>query len=287
MPEATSVGALYLERLTERDLRLLAGDGSEGAARLRAEPGRILERIGSAEVYDALFAPWVEEPFVLASPLLVFSVLLAQTARELAERGHIREWIGPGQRVPVFDVEGPRAFAEDPLRRLFLAEILASYTHVASGSLLVRTRRGWTRRRFSELDPVRLAELVEVVPPAERPIVYRRLGDLALFLSGVFPDHVDARLFRPVQVERLTRLLGLELPEPDGALGLLERLGRHAYGMAAEAVGLAPHALPPSGTAGLATVLLEMPERFADARRLLFALTERHLFPQRERWFGP
>ena len=105
MPEATGVGTLYLERLSERDLRLLAGsEGPGAAARLRAEPARICERIASPEVYDALFAPWVEEPFVLASPLLVFSVLLAQTARELAERTHIREWIGPGRRVPVFDV---------------------------------------------------------------------------------------------------------------------------------------------------------------------------------------
>jgi len=280
VPEATGVGTLYLERLSERDLRLLAGsEGPGAAARLRAEPARICERIASPEVYDALFAPWVEEPFVLASPLLVFSVLLAQTARELAERTHIREWIGPGRRVPVFDVEGPRAFAEDPLRRLFLAEVLASYTHVVSGSLLVRTRRGWARRRFSELDPVRLAELLEVVPAFERPLVYRRLGDLALFLTGVFPDHVGERLFRPIQVERITRLLGTELGAPaDGAVGLLERLGRHAYGMAAEGIG-AP-------AAGLASVLAEMPERFADARRLLFVLTEHHLFPRRERWFG-
>lgn len=281
MPEATTVGALYLERLSERDLRLLAeAEGPEGAARLRAEPGRLPQRIDSPEVYDALFAPWVDEPFVLASPLLVFSVLLAQTARELGRSTHISEWIGPGRRVPVFDVEGPRAFAEDPLRRLFLAEVLASYARVVSGSLLVRTRRGWARRRFSELDPVRLAELLEVVPPFERPMVYRRLGDLALFLTGVFPDHVGKRLFRPIQVERITRLLGAELgpAADDGAVGLLERLGRHAYGVAAEGIE-AP-------AAGLAAVLAEMPARFTDARRLLFVLTERHLFPRRERWFG-
>lgn len=279
MPEATVVGTLYLERLSERDLRLLARGGPEAVARLRAAPERVVEAIGSPEVYDALFAPWVEEPFVLASPLLVFSVLLAQTARELGGSTHIREWIGPGRRVPVFDVEGPRAFAEDPLRRLFLAEVLASYTHVVSGSLLVRTRRGWARRRFSELDPVRLAELLEVVPPVERPMVYRRLGDLALFLTGVFPDHVGERLFRPIQVERITRILGAELgASADGAVGLLERVGRHAYGVAAEGIE--------ARAAGLASVLVEMPERFADARRLLFVLTEHHLFPRRERWFG-
>src|SRR5256885_13132420 len=38
--------------------------------------------------------------------------------------------------------------------RLFLAELLASYTNVASGSTLVKTSRGWPRHRFSELDPM-------------------------------------------------------------------------------------------------------------------------------------
>ena len=81
-------------------------------------------------------------------------------------------------------------FAADG-RRLFLTELLTSYTRVASGSTYVRTARGWRRRRFSELDPLRLASLLDAVPEAERPGIYRRLGDLALFLTGVFPDRTD------------------------------------------------------------------------------------------------
>ncbi len=73
------------------------------------------------------------------------------------------------------------------MRRLFLAELLSSYTHVASGTVWAKSGGRWRRRRFSELDPVQLARLAEVVPDWERLAVYRRLGDLALFLTGVFP----------------------------------------------------------------------------------------------------
>ena len=47
--------------------------------------------------------------------------------------------------------------------RFFFVELLASYTHVVSGSTWTATRRGWRRRRFSELDPVQLAGLLGVV----------------------------------------------------------------------------------------------------------------------------
>jgi hypothetical protein len=269
----------YLARLTEPDLRFLTvttGGRADSVARLRDEPARIQELIGRSEVFDALFAPWSEHPFALASPFLVFSVLMEGTARELGSTGFVYEWVGPRQRIPVFDVDALRGFLDDPMRR-------ASYTHVVSGSVWFRDRRGWSRRRFSELDPVRLAALLEVVPDTERIAVYKRLGDLALFLTGVFPDAAD-RLFRPVQIERLERMLAEimsardDVPEePPGAVGLLQRVGRRSYRAVAHVI----HG-PEFDTAA---VLRHVAERFSDARRVLNFLTDRHLFPVRDMWF--
>ncbi len=284
---------LYLERLSDRDLAFLAGavggfrGSAEAVARLRAEPARIDELIGRSEVFDALFAPWSDHPFVHASPFLVFSVLLTATARTLEDAPFVWEWIGPRQRLPVFAVGPLRTFLNDVRRRVFLADVLASYTHVASGVVWVRGRRGWARRRFNELDPGRLAGLLDVVGPAERPAVYRRLGDLALFLSGVFPDFAAERLFRPVQVQRLERLLEQmrdgpeEEPEPPpGGIGLLERLGRRSYRMALAAA--------PEPRTDLVRALEEIAHEFSQARRVLNVLTDTRLFPRREEWFaGP
>lgn len=283
-------GRVWLERLSEHDLAFLATaaggyrTAAEGVAHLRSEPARIEELVGRSEVFDALFAPWAELPFAQASPFLVFSVLLAGTARELESAPFVREWIGPSRRLPVFDTGSLRAFLDDPLRRILLADVLASFTSVVSGAVWVRGRRGWTKRRFNELDPGRLVALLDVVPDAERPIVYRRLGDLALFLSGVFPDFVAERLGGPVQVERLERALaaspglGGDAPdEPPGAIGLLERLGRGSY--RAALAGL------PEPHPDLVRALEALTDRFSEARRVLNVLTDRHLYPVRGDWF--
>ena len=288
---ATGSGRLFLERLTDRDLALLASatGGSprvaEGVERLRSDPARIGHLLDSPEVFDALFAPWTEpasQPLAVAGPFLVFSVLLAGTARQLASRPFVREWIGPRERIPVFDVQPLRRFLDDAGRRIFLADLLASYTRVASGAVWIRDRRGWSKRRFSDLDPVRLLALLDVVPESERASVYRRLGDVALFLSGVFPDFVSQRLFGPVQAERLERAVATPgsagVPqEAPGAIGLLERLGRGAYSVVL--------AHSPRPRIDLGRALEEVAERFADARRVLNVLTDTHLFPNRAEWF--
>src|SRR5205814_4888147 len=104
------------------------------------------------------------------------------------------------------DAPALRDFLADTARRLFLAELLASFTRVASGRYRVRVAGRARTRRFSELDPVRLAGLLDAVPEAERPGVYRRLGDVSLFLTGVFPDYATAaHALGPVNAARLLR----------------------------------------------------------------------------------
>ena len=118
---------------------------------------------------------------------------------------HVTERTGPRQRVPLFDAPALRDFLGSPARRFFLAELLGSFTRVASGRYRVRGGGRMRTRRFSELDPVRLAGLLDGVPDAERPGVYRRLGDVCLFLSGVFPDYATLYGVGPAQVARLLR----------------------------------------------------------------------------------
>jgi len=145
---------------------------------------------------------------------------------------------------------------------------------------MVQPRRGWRRRRFSELDPLRLVELAELLPEAERPSVYRRLGDLALFLTGVFPDYAAERLVVERdrrQLERTLEAADREAAERHDGLWLLERLGRRAYRVAQRST---------DGSATMAKVLVDVSENFAAARRVLNFLTDRYLFPLRQRWFG-
>lgn len=272
------VGRLYLEHLTDADLALLAGL-QEPDDRPPADPDGIPGRLDSPALYQRLFRTPGRDPLLQGSPFLIFSVLVHRVVRDLGRASFVDEWVGVGQRVPVFDVAVLREFGGDSMRRLFLSELLASYTQVASGTLVVRTGRGWRRRRFSELDPVRMVELAEIVPPAERPAVCRRLGDLSLFLSGIFPDYAAERLISERERGRLARRLTVAGPQREfrDGVSLLETLGRRAYRVAQQA----------TTREGVMTgVLAEVAENFATARRLLNLLTDRYLFPLRRQWFG-
>ncbi|HEX3630690.1 MAG TPA: hypothetical protein VHW91_09490 [Candidatus Dormibacteraeota bacterium] len=199
------IAGLYLEHLTDSDLGLL--EAASQRPTVRREPEALLGALDDPAAYRAVFNQPGRDPLFQASPFLLFSLLIHRAARDLTQASFVDEWIGPRQRVPVFDVTGLREFGAEPARRFFLAELLASYTHVASGSVLVQTRRGWRRRRFSELDPLRLIELAELLPEQERPSVYRRLGDLALFLTGIFPDYAAERLVVNRERQQLERAL--------------------------------------------------------------------------------
>lgn len=280
----------YLEHLTEGDVRLLArimepGESEEEASfHLRSEPASLERALEERAVYEHLFSAHRErDPLLVASPFLVFAVSVHRAALELQRSTFVSEWVGPNERLPVLDAGTLSDFLASPQHRLFLAELLASYTHVASGALWVRSTRGWRRQRFSELDPVRLAALLEVVSEEERPGVYRRLGDLALFLTGVFPDHTSTSALGPVAMQRLLRAgarVGLERDAEGGSLALLERLGERWYRAACAEAGR-------PWTRSL-SVVASVAARYRDARRALNFIAERYLFPHRNRWFaGP
>ena len=273
------VGQLYLEHLTDADLGVLAAAGEAGDAAGR-DPQRIEGLIDSPALFRRLFRTAGRDPLLQGSPFLLFAVLVHRTIRDLGQASFVEEWVGPRQRVPVFDVSGLRDFGADPLRRFFLAELLASYTHVRSGSVLVQTRRGWRRRHFSELDPIRLIELAELLPEPERVSVYRRLGDLSLFLTGVFPDYAAERLVVERERHRLERALAAAdraSAERHDGIWLLESLGQRAYRIAQRAA---------DRRTAMAGVLAEVSENFAVARRVLNFLTDRYLFPLRRQWFA-
>src|SRR5437660_1267285 len=179
--------------------------GSQSEADLVDALERLLPR---DERYRHAHGSKEDGALVQASPFLVFATAIHRSLVELNRTTFVEERVATGVRVPVFDIAKLREYADAPERRLFTIELLASYTTVASGPIWFRRGGRWRRHRFSELDPGRMAAALDLVPPAERPGVYRRLGDLALFLTGVFPEHTARRAVTPVERERLLRSVG-------------------------------------------------------------------------------
>jgi hypothetical protein len=287
----------YADYLTQADLRLLAravGASAAAVADLAGDAAAIEGLLADPRVFSAVFgapSPTSAAPgvLVLASPFLAFGVAVHRAVADLAAMDYLPERSGLRQRVPVFDTPELRDFLGSAERRLFLAELLASFTRVASGRYRVPSRWGSEpgsapgqgagsggrsrTRRFSELDPVKLAGLIEVAPEESRPGIYRRLGDVSLFLAGVFPDYSAMHAFGPVDVSRLLRSARVPAGDRDGlaaapALDLLEYLGARWYRAAL--------ATAPVRTARL-DVVGEVAERFRQARRVLNHLADRYL----------
>jgi hypothetical protein len=218
--------------------------------------------------------------------LLVFAALVHRAANEIGEHTHIPERFGSRLLIPVFDGERLAVFAAAPATRLLLIELLGSYPRVSSGPQWEQSRGRWQRRRFSEMNPGQMARLASSLPFDERAGVYRRLGDLALFSNGVFPDHVARQKVSPIDLDRILRslpnpnpadlvhLLGSSQVDSEGPL--LAALGPHWYRLSSKLVPI------PSMSAQLA----ELAEHFDQARRFLNFLTDRYLWNRRN-WLFP
>jgi hypothetical protein len=300
------VGSGYADHLTDADLGLLVAVSQEtdrpaslaaGGGWLRGHPDALPQLIGDPRVFEAVFGPGEQAPpaaarATLASPFLIFAVAVHRAAAELESMDHVPERSGRRQRVPLFDAPELRDFLGSPARRLFLAELLGSFTRNAAAPYRTapgrqppaRPARGARGpRRFSELDLSRMAGLLDAVPEDERAGVYRRLGDVALFLTGVFPDYAVAHALGPVSAARLLRAAQAPAGQQDQlaaapAIDLFEYLGSRWY---RAAWGLAP-----ARTARLA-VVAEVADRFRQARRVLNHIADRCLFPQGNPWFAP
>src|SRR6201996_6273253 len=284
--DGVSVGDGYAEHITEADLRLIGAatglpDGEAG--RLRGHPDALERALTDPRGVEVIFGAEsrAAQEAIIASPFLAFAAAVHRATADLAEVRYVAERAAARQQVPVFDAPELRDFLNSAARRLFLAELLTSFTRVTSGRYRVTVGGRSRTRRFSELDPVRLAGMLEAVPDESRPGLYRRLGDVALFLSGVFPDYVAGRVLGPVNAARLLR--AAQIPDGDRErlaappdLELLEHLGTRWY---RSALALAPV------RTGRLTVVGEVADRFRQGRRVLNHIADRYLMGPDNPWF--
>lgn len=254
--------------LTADDLVRLAEltgwDPDQLRTELRRRPWLLADLLTANTTADALMAE-LDSGFSTVSSRLFFAVMTHRAAAEVREATWVNDWVAPRSRVPVFDVEPLQEFSEESARLLFLAGILASYT--GPNELPVPA---------SELDLDELADWLQVARPDDQSTVLLRLGDLALFLAGVFPDRTGAQPVGPDAAQRLGVSAGMDADEIDAlcdaagsapGLDALETLGAHWYDAAAR------------HSADTPAVVRDVAARFRSARRFLNQIADRHLFP--------
>jgi hypothetical protein len=197
-----------------------------------------------------------EEALVRVSPHLLFSVLLRRLRQELEKEAYVLEPGSKGKRIPVFEAPAvAEVLGHNPVRN-YLAEMLSSFTRTNSGVIYWRERGSWHRRRFSDIDIDDMVQLARITDPEIRPALYRRIADIALFLSGIFPDSAAVIVAR----RRTAFLAGRTLDD-------YETEGKRFYSLAARETHEAQRQ----------AVLGTLSEKFALARRALNALSDRYV----------
>jgi hypothetical protein len=289
MDELERIGAAYLGHLTDADLRALVHadeiSGSEADARiqaLRRAPELLLEVLdrpaASAGLLNLASAADPQR-YTLISPFLVFAAAIHRVAADISSSGYVPERATPRLRIPVFDGPQLATYLAEPAHRLFLTELLASFARSSSGVIVTQTASGLRRRRWNDLDLRRLAALLDALPEQERPPVWRRLGDLALFLAGVFPAALERALAGRLDPTRLALTTGLA--PPSGGMGpaeLFEWFGASWYRLAARRIPAARDT---------AAVLRDNADHIHEARRVLNAAADRYLMPVSISWLSP
>ncbi len=220
--------------LSGQDLDFLvatAAPGTRDAARLK----RVLledEDFRNAFIEDdrtVRAATSDREVFLRISPALYFEILLRNLRRELAGASHTLEG-GGSRKVAVFDAGQVVDLLSRPEVLLYLADMLASFTRVESGSFAWRVRgRAWRRIRFDDTDVDGLVHSLEFAGEEYRFQFYKRIADVCLFLLGVFPESVGVPSRRPPSGEPPRRLAGAGARSPEE----YEEEGKKYYGLAA------------------------------------------------------
>lgn len=256
--------------LSDEDLSTLARALETDTESLRAEverrPVSISDMLRRPEVAEAVLDDTTQ---LTVSPLLFFAVLIHRSADELAGSEWVDEWVSPGRRLPVFDVEPLLEFTDAPGRLLFTARLLVDFAMPATAPV--------PADRFDLED---LVDWLDAAEPADQLVLLRQLGDLALFQAGVFPDSAGAATLTAAQAEHLGRSVDMtddelqQLVDQGSAtpgLDALERLSSAWYRAAADTSDTTP-------------VLRDVANRIRSARRFLNYVADTYLHNGQTTW---
>jgi hypothetical protein len=206
-----------------------------------------------------------EQALLRVSPSLVFSVLLRRVVRDLHEQSYTLERTA-AETVAVFDAPRVRRFIAEPAVWGYLVGLLTSFVRTETITVVVREREHYRRRRFNTLNLEDMIELAGLVGRDEAPPIFRRIADIALFTSGIFPDYLRAPRRGGTPARRWRAI--------PRTLETYEEQGRRFYRLAAHAEAKAED-----------RVLSTLADEFPMARKSLEILSDRYLRWSRLTWF--
>jgi hypothetical protein len=257
-------------RLRRRDLQFMVdtlmpeSTDKERIVELIQEDRRFVEAmLDDDRLFERLMSG--KEILLSVSPWLLFAVLLRRARRDLETTAFTTERRSL-QKVFLFDTNEVADLLDQDALRAYLASMLASFTRIESMTVAVRVRKGiWRRYRTSELDVESMMRYSQALDEAMRFEPYKRIGDVCLFLSGVFPSAIEARYRYPLSGEIRPRVRSKTVVSRED----YEAHGRAFYRLAAEHQA--------AQVEGLEEVLEALSENFILAEKALSFVADRYL----------
>ena len=222
-------------RLSGRDLDFLIdtvspGVGDKPALKqiIRTDEDFRITFIGDAKVFKRVMDD--DEILLKISPPLFFEILLRKAADDLSRVGYTYEK-SRTMSIAVFDAQDLVSLLNRDSLLIYLADMLSSFTRVESYAVSIRVRKGvWRKIRFNDLDIYSLMSLCDVVDDAYRFRLFKRIGDICLFILGVFPVYADRNYRYPVSGHLRPKIAGRRRVSVQD----YEKEGQRFYRMAAE-----------------------------------------------------
>ncbi len=172
-----------------------------------------------------------DETLVRLTPAMFFEILLRNAAKKIEKRGYTFEKAGDSMTVPVFDAKETTELLQNEEIMLYLAHMLSTFTRVECYTYTFRVGPAvWRKIRFNDMDIESLIQFAVVVNDEYRFGLYKRIGDVCLFLLGIFPDFIVREHRYPFSKKHRPALPG----RPRLAPTEYEKTGRQFYRMAAE-----------------------------------------------------
>jgi hypothetical protein len=129
------------------------------------------------------------------SPLLFFTLLLNKVKMDLKQETFTIETAFRHQTV-VFDIAEVFELISENRVRNYMAEMLVSFVRINSYSIPIRIRKGvWRKFRFSDFDINSLIRYSRMIDRGMRYETYKRIADICLFTTGIFPNNIPIRPF--------------------------------------------------------------------------------------------
>ena len=228
---------------------------------VRDKPDILDAMIGDPRLVDRVMDD--EEVVVYISPRLLFTILLRQTRRDLDSQPYINEIGERGEVIPVFESSRVADLLDEEPSREYLADMMSSFSKTYSTVMYSLERGRLRKRRFSSMDMDDMIYAARHADPEERPDYYRRVADIALFMTGVFP-------YQAVRSPRRRRFAHRR------TMADYEREGSAFYGLAARELDVPE----------LGDVMATLSENFTLARRALNHMSERYIRARSSRLFG-